>query len=161
VVLEVLRQVLSVVQTLFQLGMRDVAGDHEGTIERKTCRHRMAAELAQGLGHGPCEVDLDNLAAQLLICDLGKVLGRILFQALEKETVAVDLGEGLAIGRAGDPEADRTGGAMAWEAYYANVVSEVLAAELGAQTRPPAELEDLLLQFQVPKRSTELVALGG
>ncbi len=70
----------------------------------------------------------------------------IVLELLEEHAVAGDLAEHLAVGRAGDAEADRQRGAVARQADDAHVVAEILAAELRADAELLRQLLDLLLQ---------------
>ena len=111
VVLEILRQVLAGVEALLELGVGDVAGHDHGAGERQAGLDRKLAELGSQLLHAHrIEVDLDNVSAQIARGDLRQVLGRIGLELFEEDAVARDLGLGLAVGRARDPDADRTRG---------------------------------------------------
>ena len=68
----------------------------------------------------------------LRFVDIRQILGRIGLQRLQEDAVPGDLALGLAVGRAGDAEADRQRGAVARQADDANIVAEILAAELRA-----------------------------
>ena len=65
-----------------------------------------------------------------------------------------DLGEHLAVGRAGHGDRDGQRGAVAGEADDADVVAEVLAAELRADAELAGQAEDLLLELGVAEAVT-------
>ena len=83
------------------------------------------------------------------------------FEFLEEDAVLGDLGLGLAVGRAGDADADRAGGAVARQAHDAHVEGEVFAAELGADADLAGDLQEFRLEFEVAERLAVLVAGGG
>ena len=80
----------------------------------------------------------------------GEVLGLVSREELlgvglelfEEDAVAGDLGLDVAVGGAGDADADGARGGVAGQADDADVVGEVLAAELGADAELLGELED-------------------
>ena len=111
--------------------------------------------------HRPVEVDLHHVVAETLLVDVGQVLGRVGLELLEEDAVAGDLGFGLAVGRAGDADADRAAGAVARQADHAHVVAEVLAAELRADARLLRQLHDRGLQLEVADGVAALTAPGG
>jgi hypothetical protein len=84
-----------------------------------------------------------------LLVDLRQILRRIGLKLLEEDAVPGDLALGLAVGRAGDAEADRQRGAVAGQADDADIVTEILAAELGADAGLLGQLVDLGFHFEV------------
>ena len=69
--------------------------------------------------------------------------------ASDESALGSDLAQRLTVGRTRHGDADRARRTVAREADHPDVVAEVLAAELGADTGPPGDLEDLLLKLGV------------
>lgn len=92
----------------------------------------------------------------MLVRGLREEAGRVALQLLQEDALGGDLRRRLAVRRAGDRDGDREGGAVAGEADDADVVAEVLAAELRADADLLRQFEDLLLQRLV----AEAVAQG-
>ena len=92
---------------------------------------------------------------------VGDQPARVAVELLDEEAVLGDLRLDVAVGRAGDAHADRAGGAVARQADDADVVGEVLAAELGADAELLGGLEQPLLQLDVAEGLAVLVPLGG
>ena len=90
----------------------------------------------------------------------GRILRRIVLELLEEHAVPGDLAERLAVGRAGDAEADRQRGAVARQADDAHVVAEIFAAELRADAELLRQLVDLGLHREVAEGVAVLAALG-
>ena len=104
---------------------------------------------------------MDDVAAEVVVGDLGQVLGRVALELLEEHALGGDLGQRLAVGRAGHGDADRARGAVAGEADDPDVVAEVLAAELGADAELLGELQHLGLHLEVAEAVPAGGALGG
>ena len=107
---------------------------------------------------GAAEIDAHDLAAELGGRRVGQVLRRIALELLEEDAVARDLADRLPVGGAGDGDRHRAAGAVARQAHHADVVAEVLAAELRADARLLGELEDLLLELGIAEAAPEIVA---
>ena len=80
---------------------------------------------------------------------VGQVVRRVGLELLEEDALGGDLAERLPVGRAGHRDRDRAGGAVPGQPDHADVVAEVLAAELRADPEGLGELEDLLLELEV------------
>ena len=63
----------------------------------------------------------------------------------------------LTICGAGDADADRTGSAVSRQTDDADIVTEIFATELSADTEFLCELVDFLLHGHIPERTTVLV----
>ena len=103
-------------------------------------------------------VYFDHVGVELLGHHVGQVLFEMGLELLEEDAVLVDLAEYVAIGRARDAHADRTAGAVSRQANDAHIVTEVLAAELGANAGLVGQAEHLLLELEVAERAPVLVA---
>ena len=159
-VLEIVGHALPALEPLADLGMGGIARDDDRAGQRQPRLDRILRQRRQDLAHRPVQVDLDDIAAERGILDLGQVFRRIGLQRLEKDAVAGDLALGLAVGRAGDAEPDRQRGAMARQADDADVMAEILAAELRADAQRLGQLVDLLLHLQVAEGVAALRALA-
>src|SRR5699024_6932251 len=91
----------------------------------------------------------------------GQVLARVELELLEEHALGRDLGPGLTIRRAGHGDGHGQGCSVAGQTDHADVVAEVLPAELGADADLLGELEDLLLEFDVTEAPPGDVALAG
>src|SRR6185436_14119818 len=81
--------------------------------------------------------------------DVRQEAGRVGLEALQPDTRGRDLRQGLAVGRAGDGDADRAGRAVAGQADDAYVVAEVPPAELRADPEVAGQLEHGRLELEV------------
>ena len=109
-------------------------------------------QLGEDLGHRPVEVDRARPsppAMSLGDAGVGHVVRRVGLELLEEDALGGDLAERLPVGRAGDRDRDRARGAVAGQPDDADVVAEVLAAELRADPERLGQLEDLLLELEV------------
>ena len=112
-------------------------------------------------GHGPAQVDLDDVVVEVLVGDLGQVVRGVGLQLLEEDAVGGDLGQRLTVGGAGDGDGDRAGRAVPGQADHADVVAEVLAAELRADAELLRQREHLGLQVQVAEGVTARLPVVG
>ena len=113
--------------------------------------------------HRPGQVDLDDLAAADVLggAGVGHVVRGVGLELLEEDPLGRDLAERLPVGRAGDGDRDRARRAVPGQPHHADVVAEVLAAELGADAEALGQLEDLLLELEVAEPVAAHRALGG
>ena len=96
-VLEILGHWLASVETLFDLGVNNVAANNHRARERKPGLHRVLGQLGTNGIHWLVQVDVDNVAAEVDIGDIGHKACRVGFELLEEEPFARDLGLGLAV----------------------------------------------------------------
>src|SRR5262245_21252881 len=96
-VFEVLWEIIASIETLFELGMRNITRHNHGASQRQARGHRMLAQFCQDLGHRAVEVDAYDRAAELVILDVWEVLCWIRFELLEKHAVPGNLAKELAM----------------------------------------------------------------
>ncbi len=105
----------------------------DGSVQRQAGRDRVRGKLRRDLIHRLVQVDADHVAFALLAQRFRNVLARVVLQLLNPDPVAVDFRFDVAVRGAGDPHADRAGGAVARQADHADVVGEVFTAKLRAE----------------------------
>jgi hypothetical protein len=132
VVLEVLRQALAAVEALLQLRVGDVAGDDERARQREPRLDRVLRELRADLGHRRRGRSSPRRRRARRATRSGRYRAGSVSSCSRNTPSAVILPQDLAVGGAGDADADGAGRAVARQADDAHVVAEVLAAELGA-----------------------------
>ncbi len=159
-ILDVLRQPFAIIQTLFQLGVRDIAAHDDGAVQGETGGDRVLRQLGQDLAHWTVQVDAYRLALARFTQRFRDVLAWVVFQFFDPDTVAVDLGLDVAVRRAGDAHAHRTGRAVTRQTDHADVVGEVFAAKLRAEAEVLRFHQQLLLQLDVAERLTMFVTFG-
>ena len=171
-ILEVLRHLFACVEAFLDLGVRDVACHDERTGQGETSLHRVLGELGQDLRHRLGQIDLDRSAlagtrnairlfVELSVRDLGQETARVEFELFQEHALRGDLGLRLSICRAGHRNGDGQRSAVAGESNDADVVAEVLTAELCADADLLRELEDLLLEFVIAEAAARDGAFGG
>ena len=158
VVAQVVGHRLARLQPLGDLRVGDVAGHDQRAGQRHARLDRQRRELGADRVHRPVEVDLDDVARQVLGRGLGQEARGVGLQPLQEDALRRDLGLGLAVGRAGHRDAHRERRAVPGQPDHAHVVAEVLAAELGADAELAGELQDLLFEVAVAERVAELGA---
>ena len=134
-IFNVLRQPFAVVQTLFQLRVRDVAAHDDRAVQRETGRDRILRKLRQNLFHRTVQVDANRFPLARFAQLFRDVFARIVFQFFDPHAFAVDLRLDVAIRRAGDAHPDRTGCAVTRQTDHAHVVGKVFAAKLRAEAQ--------------------------
>ncbi len=117
----------------------------------------MLRELGPDGLHRLVQIDRHRAGGEIGRVDLGQEACRVGLELFEEDPVGGDLGLGLTIGRAAHGEPDRQRGAVARQPDHANVVAEVLAAELGPDAERLRDLQHLGLHLEV----SECMAAGG
>ena len=129
-ILDVLRQIFATVQTLFQFGMCNVAAYDDGSVQRQTGRNRILSQHLQDVGHRLVQVNLYNVAFASLAKFGGNQFARVAVQLLNPDTFAIDFTLDVTVGRAGNTQTNGAGSTVTRQTNDANIVSQVLAAEL-------------------------------
>ena len=132
-VLEILRKVLTIVQTLLQARVSDVTSHDDGAVQAETCGNRVFGEFFENLGHRLVQVDLHSVALACIAELCRDESCRIVIELLDPDTVFIDLGLDVAVSRAAYAKSDRAACTMTRKPYDTDVVSEVFAAELCAE----------------------------
>mmetsp|Transcript_89174 Transcript_89174/g.277220 ORF Transcript_89174/g.277220 Transcript_89174/m.277220 type:complete len:556 (-) Transcript_89174:395-2062(-) len=163
VLLDVVRQAFPVIDHLLHPSMRNVARDNDGPREGQARLHRIPAQELEVLLHGVVQVNLDDLstAVQRTLLHVGQVLGGLPLQLLEEDALLRDPGLGLAVGGAGDADADRAGGAVPGQPDHADVMHEVLSTVLRSDAQVLGYVLDLCLPLEVAECSPSSAAGGG
>ena len=155
----VFRHRLALVEHLFDACVGNVAGNDERTLYIKTSLDGILRQCLENLVHTLVEVYLDS---RLHDGSIGrKETCRIVFQFLDKDTVFGNLGLYVTVCRAADTYADRARSCMAGHTDDLNVMNQILAAELCADTALLTYLENLGLPFEVTECTAAFVAACG
>jgi hypothetical protein len=158
-ILEVSRHLLACVETSLELSVSDVASYDDCALEVNACANRILRKLCTYSVDTLVEVDLDASCALARTTEfLRNKFRRISVHLLEEHTVLSDLSLDVAVSRAANAHTDWAACAVAWQTDYADVVSEILAAELCAETDLVSLLEELLFEVDVAEGASSLVA---
>ena len=90
-IFQVLRQTLSGIQPFFESSMGNIPRHDDRTRERQSGGHWVLAQFRQNFRHRPIQIDFDHRPVQVMFSHLWKVLGRIGFELLQKDTILRDL----------------------------------------------------------------------
>ena len=131
-IFQVLRKSFTSVNAFFQLRVGDVASHNHGATETQSSLNREFGERLANLRHGSVQIDSNYIAAENGVGYLRKELGGVVLKLLEEDSVGSDLAKSLTIGGTRNRDGNRTRCAVAGESNNANVVAEVLAAELSS-----------------------------
>ena len=158
-----IRHRLARVEALLDLGVRDVAGHDEGAGQREPGLDRVLGEFGEDLGHRPAQVDLHHVRfrllraldhAELLRGGLGQMVAGFELELFDEDPLGSDLAQALPVGRAGNRDRDRQRGAVSRQPDDPHVVTEVLAAELGANSRLRGQVPDRRFKLKISKCDT-------
>jgi hypothetical protein len=148
-------------ETLSDLGVGDVAGDHHGTRQHDPGPHRVARQFRPDVGHRPRQIDVDNVVGQLRGVRLGQEPGRVGLELLEEHPLGRDLAERLTVRRARHRNRHRARRPVTGKPHDAHVMAEVLPAELGSDAERPGLVENRRLELRIADGVAESVTLGG
>ena len=160
-VFDVLRQVFATVQTFFQLGVCDVTAYDNGSIQRQTGGNRILGQFLQNIGHRLVQVNLHHVAFTGLTEFFGNQFTRIAVELFNPDTFFIDFTLDVTVGRAGNTQTHGTGRTVTRQAGDADVVSQILAAELGTEANLMSFFQYQLLQFHIAESAAELIAGSG
>ena len=132
-----------------------------GARQRQARRHGIFGQLGKDFGHGAVEVDFHHVALALFAVFLGYEFARVRVEFLNPQAVAVDFGLDVAVGRAAYAHADGARCAVTRQSDYADVVGEVLAAELRAEAEFFGSFLEGGLKLDVAEGVAVFVAVGG
>ena len=157
-ILDILRQVFTTVQTFFQLGVSDIATYDDRTVQRQTGSHRIFIQFFQDLCHRLVQVDLDSIAFACLAQFCRDQFARMAVQLLDPDTVFVDLTFHVTVGRTTDTQTDRTGSAVPRQTDDTDIMCQILSAELCSQTDIVNFGQHFFFQFYIPESTAILIA---
>ena len=103
--LKILRQRLTNIQTFFQLRMRDIPSHHDRTTQQQSGRYRILIEVRQNFQHRPIQIDAHCAFVLAMSEVLGNVLQRLCFKMFNKDAVFRDFPLCLTIRAARDTDA--------------------------------------------------------
>ena len=139
--------------------MGDVAGHDERAAQVQARFDRIFGEDFAHLVHALIQVDVHGGRHGGGL--FGQEAGRVLLELFEEDALFGNFGFDVAVGRAAYADADGARRRVARSADHPHVVYEVFAAELGADTALPADLEDFLFPLQVAEAASSFVTRGG
>ena len=162
VVLEVVGHALACVEASFQLGVGDVAGHDDGSLQIDARRNGVFRQLAAHGVDALIQVDFDGV---LTLAGLGvfggNQLGGVRVHFLKPNAVFVDFRLDVAVGGARNAHSDGARGAVARQADDADVVGQIFAAELRSKPDFLGFLEQFFFQVDVAEGASRLVARRG
>ena len=157
-ILEILRQTLTRIQTRLELGMGDITGDDDSSIEADTGTHRILGKFSTDGINALVQIYLDTLRPFARTAILFRnQFGRVGIHLLDPHAVGVDLALDIAVGRAAHAHTDRAAGTVARETDHADVVGQVFSAELGAEADLGRLLEEFLFEVDVAEGTAGLI----
>ena len=159
-VFEVFGHLFTGIKAFLDFGVRDVTGHNYRTGQRQARFDRILRKLLADFIHRTVQVNLDHFVIKMLVRHLRKVLRRIMFEILDKDTVLGDLAQNLTVGRARNTQTNRAACPVARQTDHTHIVAEVLAAELCADAHFAGHLKNLLFPFKVTIGLTMLATFG-
>ena len=156
-ILDILRQVFTAIQAFFQFGMSNVSTYDDCAIQRQTGSYRIFIQFFQDLCHRLVQVDLDSIAFTCFAQFSRDQFARMAVQLLNPNTVFVDLTFHVTVSRATDTQTDRARSPVARQTDDTDIMCQILATELCAQTNIMHFGQHFFFQFDVPESATILV----
>ncbi len=99
-IFQILRQGFAAVEQFLPLGMGDIPAHNDGAGEQYPGGNRMSAQLGKNLLHGLVQVNGNSLAVFTLTQRIRDQASGIIIKLLQPESLSVDPGLEVAIGRA-------------------------------------------------------------
>ena len=158
--LQVVGDRFAAVEDFLELGMRDVATDHDGAVEQQRLTALELGQFGKDVCHRPVQVNLVTVLVLGHAILFRQQATRVTIHLFNEQAVFGDLGLDVAVGRAGNGHTEWAGCAVAGQTDNPNVVGEVFAAELGADAELLCRLLELLLEFDIAERLTVIIAGG-
>ena len=115
-------------------------------------------ELCEYLGHRAFEVNLHHFALAFVAEFFGNEFAGEFIELLHPDAVAVDFSFYVAVSRAAYAHAYGARCAVTRHTDHADIVSEIFAAELRAETDALSGLEQFLLKLHIAESAAEFIA---
>ena len=161
-VLEIGGHFFTGIQAGLELGVGDVAGHDDGAFEVDTGAYTVSGECRAYGVDAFVEVDFNAFGTFAGTTEFFRnQFRRVGVHLLDPHAVGVDLGFDVAIGAATHAHTDRAAGPVTGKAHHTDVVGQVLAAELGAETNLLRFLEQFFLQVDVAEGTAGLISGSG
>src|SRR5574344_586160 len=157
-VLEVFRQILTCVETGFQLGMCNITCDNDGAIQAQARCYRIFRKNLANLCCREIQVNLNSIALTCLTELLRDEFTRLIIHLFYPDTILIDLCLDVTVGRAAHAETNRTGCTVTRQTDDTNIVSKIFTTELCTETNLISLLEKLILKFDITESTSCSVA---
>ena len=155
-------QIFALVEACLQFGVGNVACHDDGAVEAYARCYRILGEFGAYGIDALVEIDLNSFATLAGFAILfGDKLGGIVVHFLNPDTVFIDFSLDVTVGRARYSHADGAACTVAWQADNANIVSQILAAELCSKAYFVGLDKQFLLQIRVTEGASSLISRRG
>ena len=120
--------------------------------------NRIFGKPFEHVGHRLVEVDLDDISFTAVAQSFGNETAWIIIEFLNPNTIRIDLRLDVTICRAAYAHSDRTGSAVTRHTDDTQVVSQIFATELSAETNFPSLFKHLFFQFYVAESAAVFIS---
>ena len=134
------------------LCMRHVSGDNHRTFQIQAGLDRILGKIRKHVLHRTVQVDFHR-RSQIHGIPRRNVIFRMVFHLFEPEPVFVNLRLDVAVRRTAYPDRNRTARRMARAADNADIVHQILAAELRADSGLLANVQNLFFHFEIAENA--------
>ena len=141
------------------LRVSHIAGHNHRALEAEAGLHRILGKVGEHFLHRAVKVDF-NCRSEVHGIACRNVVFRMVFHLFEPEAVLVNLCLDVTVSRAAHTDRNRAACSVARSANHANVVHQVLAAELSANARLLANVENLFFHFEVAENTAAFGTAG-
>ena len=160
-ILEIVRHTLAGIEAGFQLGVSNVASHNDCTLEVDASRYRIFGKFLANSVDALVEVDFDALGTLTRTAKLLRnQFGWVGVEFFNPHTVLVNLALDVAVGRTAYTHTDWAACTVTRQANHANIVSQIFATELCAQTYLICLLKQLVFEVDIAECTAGFVAGG-
>ena len=158
-ILEVSRKFFASIQASFQLSVCDVAGYDNSTLQVNASTYRIFAQLCTYRVNTLIQVYFDSLSAFTRLTQFfGYQFRRIAIHLFKPDTVFINFSLDVTVGRATNTHTDRTACSVARQTNHADIVCQVLTAELSSKTNLVSFFEQFVFQVNIAECTSGFVA---
>ena len=156
-VFDILRQILTAVQTFFQLGMSDVTTHDDSAVQRQAGGNRILSQLFQDIFHRLVQINLHHITLTGFTEFGRNQFTRIAVELFNPDTVLVDFTLDVTVGRAGNAQAYRTRSTVTRQTDNTYIMSQILTSELCTKTNSVSFFQHFFLQLYITECTAEFV----
>ena len=160
VIFEILRHLLSCIETFFYFGMGNIPTHYNGSVERQSRGNRIFGQFGKDFVHRAIQIDLYGIPFSGLTQLFGDKSAGIIIEAFYPQTFPIDFGLDIPVGRTRYTQPYGTRRAMSRQTDNTHIMCKIFTAELSTYSRFLRRTQNLFFELYVSERVSQLITRG-